>query len=1012
MDYLNELNPAQKEAVLHKDGPLLIVAGAGTGKTKTLTHRIFHLIKSGVSPENILAITFTNKAAKEMRERVRAMLEDDPTFKLSSSGFGIPFMSTFHSLGVHILKESGKHLNIPRHFTILDKDGSLSIIKAVVKAQGLDPKQFQPERMQWIISRQKADLITAQKYADKAGNQYFPQILASIWLEYEKELVKQKALDFDDLILKPVLLLKKHADICSYYQNKWQYVHIDEYQDTNTSQYELARMLIGKQKNICAVGDGDQCLLPDTKISTSTGEKKISSIKKGDEVKSASGNGDTCTAIVEKVKKRPYKGEIFEITTESGAVLKTTPEHIMFANWKLNSNVHFVYLMYRKDKGFRIGMVKGSRKTGRKNTRDDTQIGFVVRCNQEKADRMWVLKVCDTKQEAQYWEYFYSFSHGIPTVVFFTNGRKMTLGQNFINKLYDEIDTTRSVKNLFEKEELSFEYPHYIPQGTTENNSGRERINIRLVMFSDKRKSVAQPWGLSRVSINTTNKNLKNKLETSGFKTRKGKRNDWRLEIARLDYGEAERIAGELIKIDKNLILNRTALLTKEKRMMFLPAGSLRPSMNIAFYKKGVLTEDAIKKVEKKKYSGDVYDLNIKNTHNYIANDIAVHNCIYSWRGADFKNILNFEKDYPGAKLVTLEQNYRSTQTILAAANDIIKKNKIRKEKKLFTKNTEGEKISLFAAIDEGDEALFVARKAAELINEKVNPKDIAVLYRANFQSRALEEAFLSLNIPYQVLGVKFFDRKEIKDILAFVRAGLNPDNLHDVKRVINVPARGIGKVTLTKMFAGAEDTLTPAMKERVNNFRELLIQIKKTAFNKKTSELIKFVVKETGLEDALKKGTDDDKERLENIYELVTLASKYDVFPPEDGMEKLLADAALATDQDSLEKEQDAVKLMTVHASKGLEFPFVFITGLEGDLFPHKKMGEANVKESQEEEERRLFYVALTRAKQKLFLSYASFRTIFGSKQVNIPSEFLTDIDDVFLEMEEREEITTHYLD
>ena len=644
MDYLDELNPAQKEAAIHKDGPLLIIAGAGTGKTKTLTHRIIHLIKNGVAPENILAITFTNKEAKEMKERVRSMLETDPTFQLDARGFGLPFLSTFHSLGVYILKESGKHIDIPRHFTILDKNGSLSVVKAVVKAEGLDPKQFPPERMLWTISRQKGDLITAEEYASKAGNQYFPRILSSIWLAYEKELAKQKALDFDDLILKPVLLLQKNEAVREYYQNKWQYIHIDEYQDTNTSQYELTTMLVGHKKNVCAVGDGDQC--------------------------------------------------------------------------------------------------------------------------------------------------------------------------------------------------------------------------------------------------------------------------------------------------------------------------------------------------------------------------------IYSWRGADFKNILNFEKDYSGAKIVKLEQNYRSTQTILAAANDIIKKNKIRKEKKLFTKKTEGEKIALFEAIDEGDEALFVARKAAELINEKIAPKDIAVLYRANFQSRALEEAFLSLNIPYQVLGVKFFDRKEIKDILAFIRTGLNPDNLHDVKRVVNVPPRGIGKVTLAKMFAGAEETLTPAMKERVAKWRALLDCIKETAVNKKTSELIKFVLKETGLEEYYKKGSDDDKERLENIRELVTLATKYDIFAPEDGVEKLLTDAALATDQDSLEKEENAVKLMTVHASKGLEFPFVFITGLEGDLFPHKKMGEASVKEDQEEEERRLFYVALTRAEKKIFLSYASFRTIFGSKQINVPSEFITDIDESFMELEEREEITTHYLE
>jgi len=370
MNHLEGLNPAQKQAVLHKEGPILIIAGAGTGKTKTLTHRIINLIKNGVAAENILAITFTNKAAKEMKERVRMILEKDPTHTMDNFDFGLPFMSTFHSLGVHMLKESGKHMNVPRHFSILDKAGSLSVIKSVIKKEGLDPKQFPPERMQWTISRQKGDMITAQKYADDAGNQYFPRILSSVWLEYEKELSKLKSLDFDDLILKPVLILKQHDSVRKYYQNKWKYLHIDEYQDTNTSQYELARLLTGNNNNICAVGDGDQC--------------------------------------------------------------------------------------------------------------------------------------------------------------------------------------------------------------------------------------------------------------------------------------------------------------------------------------------------------------------------------IYSWRGADFKNILNFEKDYKGAKLVTLEQNYRSTQTILAVANDIIKKNKIRKEKNLFTKNTEGMKISLFEAIDEGDEALFVAQKAAELIKEKIQPKDIAVLYRANFQSRAL----------------------------------------------------------------------------------------------------------------------------------------------------------------------------------------------------------------------------------------------------------------------------------
>jgi len=379
---------------------------------------------------------------------------------------------------------------------------------------------------------------------------------------------------------------------------------------------------------------------------------------------------------------------------------------------------------------------------------------------------------------------------------------------------------------------------------------------------------------------------------------------------------------------------------------------------------------------------------------------------IYGWRQADFRNILKFEKDYPDAKIVMLEENYRSTANILAVANDIIKKNKVRVEKNLFTKKEGGEKIGLYSGYDEADEANFVARKSAELIKSGVEPKDIAVLYRANFQSRVLEEAFLYANVPYQVLGVKFFERKEVKDMLSFLRASLNPDALADIKRIINIPPRGIGKVTLAKIFAGEEEKLPAKMKEKVAHFRKVLEKIARQAFQEKISDTLKFILKESGLEGHLKKGSDEDKERLENIYELVTLATKYDLLPPEEAVEKLLEDAALASDQDSLlhntkQEPANAVRLMTVHASKGLEFPNVFIVGLEQDLFPHTGFDGSAHNEEREEEERRLFYVALTRAERKAILTYASVRTIFGSKQINIPSEFITDIDEEFLEEE-----------
>jgi DNA helicase-2/ATP-dependent DNA helicase PcrA len=407
---------------------------------------------------------------------------------------------------------------------------------------------------------------------------------------------------------------------------------------------------------------------------------------------------------------------------------------------------------------------------------------------------------------------------------------------------------------------------------------------------------------------------------------------------------------------------------------------------------------------------------------------------IYSWRGANLKNILNFEKDYPNAKIILLEQNYRSTKNILEAANEIIKKNVYRPDKNLFTDNAIGEKIGLYEALDETDEADFVATKILEIQDRTEGSifagslSDIAVLYRANFQSRALEEAMLRYNIPYQVLGVKFFERREIKDTLAYLRAALNKDSLSDIKRIINFPARGIGKVTLVKIFANDMENLPVKMRIKINNFYETLEEIKEKIKTLKTSEVIKFVVKKSGIEQELQAGGEEDMERLENIKELATLALKYDNLENAEGnyrgVEKLLEDASLASDQDSiminqekneqglpsLKKEISGIKLMTVHASKGLEFKYVFVAGLEDGLFPHQRQnGERG---EDQEEERRLFYVAITRAKEKLFLSFANFRTIFGSRNINAPSEFLGNIPADLLEKEgENSGIKTIYL-
>jgi DNA helicase-2/ATP-dependent DNA helicase PcrA len=624
-DTLSGLNEKQKEAVSHINGPLLIIAGAGAGKTKTIVHRILNIIEHGTSPQNILAVTFTNKAAREMRERVRSVL--DPNLPM-------PMMATFHSLGAMIMREHATVLGFTKHFSILDPDDGLSIIKHILKDLGYEPKDHDPRGIREKMSRAKNECRTLEEYTQNARTP-MEKLASQVWGFYQVDLKKQNSVDFDDLLLFPLVLFEKRPDILEEYQIRYKYLHIDEYQDTNEVQYRFANMLAGKYRNICIVGDADQT--------------------------------------------------------------------------------------------------------------------------------------------------------------------------------------------------------------------------------------------------------------------------------------------------------------------------------------------------------------------------------IYTWRGAQIENILRFEVDYREAKVVLLEENYRSTKTILEAANEIIRKNENRIEKNLFTRIGDGEKITTFEGYDERHEGQFIAQIAADAIHSGVPGKEIAVLYRTNFQSRILEEAMLAQEVPYTVLGVRFFDRKEVRDLLAYLRAALNPKSLEDIKRSINTPARGIGKVTLAKLFMSAENPesadIPPKTMAKINEYYGILANIRNIAESHKPSEIVKFTLEKSGIEKMLKEGSADDVERLMNLEELVTLAIRYDHLEPGVGLEQFLAEAALASDADESDRDKaEGVRLMTIHAAKGLEFDTVFIAGLEDGLFPMRRDGQRLTTEDAEEE-RRLMYVAVTRAKKKLYLSHAMFRTIYGSKEVRSPSEYLYDIPETLLD-------------
>ena len=982
IDILDNLNPEQVDAVTTTSGPVLILAGAGSGKTKALTHRIAYLIcEKNVSPENILAVTFTNKASQEMISRVNKLLLNSKFMAsrgISTSGniihnSALPWMGTFHSICVKILRQEIGLLGYTRGFSIYDSEESLSAVKHAMDALNIDKKQYNPRSIRNFISGAKNEMISASAYT-KYGRGYFGEVVQKVYDRYEKDLKAANALDFDDLLVKTVEILEKDSGVLARYQDTFQYILIDEYQDTNHVQYRMAKLLAAKHQNICVVGDDFQCLDPKTKISMKSGqEKNIKDIEVGDEVLSANGYGTYTSARVERVSKRKHNGKIWQINTESGDRLIVSQDHMLFARLEPQENQFFVYLMYRKDKGYRIGLTRGIRFTKKANFKMN---GLQVRAMQEKADRMWILQICDDESEARYFESYYAFKYGIPTLVFFSQGRNMKLNQKHIDQLYETIKTEDRVKELFKDMNLAWDYPHHRPQAVTLELApiyqGRQVVTLN--MFGEDRIGVERPWHAHRVRITTTDPKLREKFEQAGFITRSDKRS-WRVETSRKNYAEALALAEKLAEVN-NLDIVKTARLSGEKQNFnFMPASNLRAGMVIPILKNGKIVGDKIKSIQIDDYCGELYDLDIRDLHNYIAGGLVVHNSIYGFRGANFKNILDFEKDYPSAKVIKLEQNYRSTQNILAAAQNVIEKNTLRSKKTLWTKNEEGTLTTIYQAKNEIEEIEFVQMEI-ESLRRAHNLNDFVVLYRTNAQSRVLEEIFLQHKLPYRLIGaLRFYERREVKDILAYLKLILNSKDRVSLKRIINVPTRGIGAKSQKEM-----DMENPKIKK----FFAMMAGFESEAKLLKIDQLIDTIARETGYKNYILDGTEEGESRWENIEELKSVATK------SETLEQFLESVALASDLDKLDRSAEAVTFMTLHNAKGLEFPIVFIVGMEEGLFPH---ANSLLDPMELEEERRLCYVGMTRAMERLYLTYAESRLLYGGQQYNIPSRFLSEV-------------------
>jgi DNA helicase-2/ATP-dependent DNA helicase PcrA len=629
---LTELNPEQRRAVETTDGPLLIQAGAGSGKTKTLTHRIAYLIATNrATPFNILAVTFTNKAAKEMRERVAALLGHS-----AQERSFMPYMGTFHSICVRLLRQDGEHIGLPRSFVIFDEQDRQTAVKQASKQLGVDEKAFPAKAISGLISSAKNELVDAASYLSSA-NSPAQRVAADVFPVYEKILKDAGALDFDDLIMKMVVLLATKPEIRSKWQTQFKYVMIDEYQDTNAAQYKLVKLLVGQHNNIAVVGD------------------------------------------------------------------------------------------------------------------------------------------------------------------------------------------------------------------------------------------------------------------------------DWQ--------------------------------------------------------------------------------------------------SIYSWRGADFRNILRFEKDYPNTTIIKLEQNYRSTKSILSAAHDVITRNMQRSDKKLWTDGASGLPVQIVPVASERGEGEAIIRRIRSGIDSgQRRYNHYAVLYRTNAQSRSVEEAFIHYGIPYRIVGgVRFYDRKEIKDVLAYIRLIFQSEDRISFERIVNVPTRGLGAksiqnfldwqnrsgLTLAAALGQVADCpdLTPRAKAALLEFGDMLIALREVMQDTSVTALLDSLLRRIDYMASLDDGTVQGQSRQDNVRELLSVAEQYN----DLGLAGFLEEVALVSDLDSYDTDNNAVTLMTLHAAKGLEFPVVFMAGMEETVFPHSR---ALYDQSEMEEERRLCYVGMTRAREELYMLHANARLLYGGMQHNPPSRFLSEIE------------------
>jgi DNA helicase-2/ATP-dependent DNA helicase PcrA len=999
-ELLTGLNAPQRDAVMHGEGPLLILAGAGTGKTRVLTHRIAFLERTGQArASEILAITFTNKAAQEMRERVE-MLVGRRTRAM--------WVMTFHAACARMLRADGDKLGYTRQFTIYDQADGRRLVKRCLDELGVDTKRFTPGAVHHQISDAKNKLRDAEAYKQLVGS-YFERTVGDAFALYEREMHRMNAMDFDDLLVNAVNVLTLFQEVRDRYSAAFRHVLVDEYQDTNAAQYRWLQLLAGEHRNLAVVGDDAQCLVAGTQVRMADGSlRPIEEVGAGDDVLSCYGSGDFRPSRVTSAFVAEHRRDGIAITMTSGRRIVSTPEHVHFAGYKVGSSpqLHMTYVMHKRGKGFRVG-------TSRTYTRGQAKpvMGFTMRAIGEGADGAWVISTHPTDADARVAEALLSLRYGLPTRPFVArrNNRSpdsLVGNQGLIDSVFAAVDSEASGVALLEREGLLWSRPHHSPQ----THHGRRR---RLVacLCGDRRGRTP----MHRLSLFGYDDDGREALEKIGLSVRAAKSGSkgWRYESCFADAGRMLDVADEIGSV-LDVTLHSVARLGRNdgataqgNSLPFTTASSVRPGM-VMFDEEGGY--DAVEHVERVVLDGPVYDLNVEGTHNFIANGLLTHNSIYGFRGADISNILNFEETFPDARVIKLEQNYRSTQTILSAANAVIAHNREQKPKSLWTERGAGDKIKIRELDDDRAEARYIVAEIERLVDEGSSRAEIAVFYRMNSQSMQLEQTLRDRNIGYQVIGgTKFFDRLEVKDAIAYLTVLGNPQDVVSFQRIVGSPRRGIGDKSLSHVLNYAQSMgvsvweaadaaasvpgLGKAAVRAFGIFMQTMTSLRELAEqNVPIGDLLEALLDDTGYLDALKaERTIEAQGREENLAALVEHAREFDAGaePEQDTLDVYLQSVALVADADTRQDDDGLVTLMTLHNAKGLEYPIVFLAGLEEGVFPHAR----SLDEGTLEEERRLAYVGITRAMQSLYLTSARRRAVFGAIQYGMRSRFLDEI-------------------